>query len=73
MRIELFIIDYKFNKLVNKEVLWMPKQIADTERNRIKDLLCGKGIELIKAKGFKKVAVEDIFKACGIGKGSFYL
>lgn len=51
----------------------MPKQVTDAEKNRIKDLMYLKGIELIKTKGLKKVTVEDISKACGIGKGSFYL
>lgn len=51
----------------------MPKIVSENEKQRIKELMFEKGVDLIKQKGIKKVTVEDITKAAGIGKGSFYL
>ncbi|TCZ78231.1 TetR/AcrR family transcriptional regulator [Paenibacillus albiflavus] len=51
----------------------MPKIVHENEKQRMKDLMFEKGVELIKQKGIKKVTVEDIATATGIGKGSFYL
>ncbi|MGE6258502.1 TetR/AcrR family transcriptional regulator [Heyndrickxia sporothermodurans] len=51
----------------------MPKIVDENEKQRIKELMFEKGVNLIKQKGIKKVTVEDITKATGIGKGSFYL
>ncbi|QUH18570.1 TetR/AcrR family transcriptional regulator [Alkaliphilus sp. B6464] len=51
----------------------MPKIVSENEKQRIKGLMFEKGVDLIRQKGIKKVTVEDITKAAGIGKGSFYL
>lgn len=51
----------------------MPKIVSDEEIQRIKDLMFDAVSELIKVKGLRKITVEDITKAVGIGKGSFYM
>lgn len=50
----------------------MPKVISEEERERTKQSLRQVSIKLIKSKGLRRITVEDIAKAVGIAKGSFY-
>ena len=49
-----------------------PKYITPEEITRIKAKLYEKGTQLLLIHGVKKTNVEDITKAAGISKGSFY-
>ena len=51
----------------------MPRIISNEERELIKQSLQRASITLIKRKGLRYVTVDDITKATGIAKGSFYL
>jgi len=51
----------------------MPKAISAEERLFTKQSLIRAGLALIKSKGLRHVVVDDITKAAGIAKGSFYL
>ena len=51
----------------------MPKIISDYERERTQDAIIQHTKQLIIAKkGIKSVTVDDIVRAVGLGKGSFY-
>lgn len=50
----------------------MPKAIGHEERELTKQALRRAGLALIKSKGLRHVTVDDITKAAGIAKGSFY-
>jgi len=51
----------------------MPKALSQEERELSKQSLKRVGLTLIKSKGLRHVTVDDITKAAGIAKGSFYL
>ncbi len=50
----------------------MPKTISKTERQQTHQALHQATLALIAQKGLRKVTVDDIAAAVGIGKGSFY-
>ena len=45
------------------------QEIAQETRRRIYTTACS----LIEEKGFANVSVEDITRACGVAKGTFYV
>ncbi|PYI56897.1 TetR/AcrR family transcriptional regulator [Paenibacillus flagellatus] len=49
----------------------MPK-FNEQEKERIQEALLDKGKELFVQYGLKKTSIDDIVRACGIAKGSFY-
>ena len=51
----------------------MPKPLSAAEREITKQSLYRAGLGLIKSKRLRHVTVDDITKAAGIAKGSFYL
>ena len=50
----------------------MPRALTEQEKCRICDRLLEKGKEIVMSQGIKKVSVDDIAKAAGMAKGSFY-
>lgn len=50
----------------------MPKRFTQEEKEIIINSLIEKGTELFRTYGLKKTNVEDLTKAVGIAKGSFY-
>ncbi|NVM18545.1 MAG: TetR/AcrR family transcriptional regulator [Candidatus Lokiarchaeota archaeon] len=50
----------------------MPKSFTPEEKEIIINSLIGKGTELFGTYGLKKTNIEDLTKAVGIAKGSFY-
>ena len=50
----------------------MPRALTEQEKCRICDRLLDKGKEIVMSQGIKKVSVDDIAKAAGMAKGSFY-
>lgn len=50
----------------------MPRELTPEEKERQKEELLQQGKALIYKYGIKKINVEDIAKAAGIAKGSFY-
>ena len=51
----------------------MPRALTEQEKCRQCERLLDKGKEIILAQGIRKVSVDDITKAAGMAKGSFYL
>jgi AcrR family transcriptional regulator len=51
----------------------MPRAFSEEERQTIRRQLREQGEKLFEAYGLRKTTVEDITKAVGISKGSFYL
>lgn len=49
-----------------------PRSLTEQEKNIHAEKLLAKGRELLAAYGVRKTSVEDIAKAAGIAKGSFY-
>ena len=50
----------------------MPNIFKNENRDRVKEEMYKIGFKLIKKYGIKKTCVEDITKATGIAKGTFY-
>lgn len=50
----------------------MPKIVTEEERKQVYNAIYNAAIDLIRQKGVRKVTVEDITAAVGIGKGAFY-
>ncbi|MFA9381762.1 MAG: TetR/AcrR family transcriptional regulator [Acetanaerobacterium sp.] len=50
----------------------MPKIVSELEKNKIRETIHHNTVKLIRRKGLKKITVEDITRASGIAKGSFY-
>lgn len=50
----------------------MPRAFSELERQRIRAALLTHGRALLSAHGIRKVSVDDLVKAAGIAKGSFY-
>ena len=50
----------------------MPRALTEQEKCRLCRRLLEKGMEYILLYGIKKVSVDDITKAAGMAKGSFY-
>lgn len=53
-------------------IIIMPKGFTDQEKKIIKEELIEKGTEIFGTYGLKKTNIEDLTKAVGIAKGSFY-
>lgn len=51
----------------------MPRALTEQEKCRLCQRLLDKGKDAIMAVGIKKVSVDDIARAAGMSKGSFYL
>jgi len=51
----------------------MPRAFTDAERERIRERLLAVGRELFSRYGLRKTTVEEITRAAGIAKGTFYL
>jgi len=49
-----------------------PRALTEQERNAYKEKLLSTAEKLLLAKGIRGVSVDDITKAAGISKGSFY-
>lgn len=49
-----------------------PRELTEQEKNIQRERLYEKGRELLFSYGIKKTSVEDITKASGMAKGSFY-
>ena len=50
----------------------MPRALTEQEKCRLCNRLLEKGKAIVLAQGIKKVSVDDIAKAAGMAKGSFY-
>jgi len=50
----------------------MPRALTEQEKCRLCKRLLDKGKEVVLSQGIKKVSVDDIAKAAGMAKGSFY-
>jgi AcrR family transcriptional regulator len=50
----------------------MPRGFTQTERERIRDRLFEEGERLFAARGVRRTTVDEIARAAGIAKGSFY-
>lgn len=50
----------------------MPKIFSKEDRRTIKNKLISLGLESLESKGYKYTSVEDIARAAGIAKGTFY-
>ncbi len=62
----------QFLNIMNPILCLMPKGFSEEEKSIIKNQLIEKGIELFSKFGLKKTNIEDITRAVGIAKGSFY-
>lgn len=51
----------------------MPRAFTDVERERIRERLLAAGRELFSRYGLRKTTVEELARAAGIAKGTFYL
>ncbi|RLE27205.1 TetR/AcrR family transcriptional regulator, partial [Candidatus Acetothermia bacterium] len=51
----------------------MPRAFTDAERERIRERLLAVGRELFARYGLRKTTVEELARASGIAKGTFYL
>ena len=58
--------------MVEKEGWIMPRALTEQEKCRICNRLLEKGKEITLLQGIRKVSVDDITKAAGMAKGSFY-
>ena len=50
----------------------MPRALTEQEKCRLCKRLLDKGKDVVLSQGIKKVSVDDIAKAAGMAKGSFY-
>jgi len=50
----------------------MPKEFSPEERRQIRESLIGEGRRLFARYGLKRTGVEELSRAVGIAKGSFY-
>ncbi|MCL2443594.1 MAG: TetR/AcrR family transcriptional regulator [Treponema sp.] len=50
----------------------MPRALTEQEKCRLCNRLLEKGKSIVLTQGIKKVSVDDIAKAAGMAKGSFY-
>ena len=50
----------------------MPRALTEQEKCRLCNRLLEKGKAVVLAQGIKKASVDDIAKAAGMAKGSFY-
>ena len=51
----------------------MGRAFTESEKNRIRDTLLEKSRALFVRQGLKKTSIDQIVRAAGIGKGSFYV
>ena len=51
----------------------MPRALTEQEKCRQCKKLIEKGMPVVLSQGIRKVSIEDITKAAGVSKGSFYL
>jgi AcrR family transcriptional regulator len=51
----------------------MARMFSEQEKQKIREILMQKGKELFGTMGLKKTSVEDLTRAAGIAKGSFYI
>lgn len=60
--------------VINKiwRLIMAPRALSQEEKNIVRNHILSKGKELIYSFGIKKISVDDIAKAAGIAKGSFY-
>lgn len=63
--------DFKFN-ISHKGCDIIPKIFSEQEKEIIKQKLLAIGLEQLEKKGYKNCRVEEIAKAGGIAKGTFY-
>jgi AcrR family transcriptional regulator len=56
-----------------KGVIMAPKILNEQNRIAQREKLLAKGRELLNAFGIRKTSIEDITRAAGMAKGSFYL
>jgi len=52
---------------------FMPRALTEQEKCRQCKKLIEKGMPVVLSQGIRKVSIEDITKAAGVSKGSFYL
>jgi AcrR family transcriptional regulator len=50
----------------------MPRALTEQEKCRICDKLLEKGKDIVLSQGIRRVSVDEITKAAGMAKGSFY-
>ena len=58
--------------VIGMGVAHMPRALTEQEKCRICQKLLEKGKDVVFSHGIRKVSVDDIAKAAGIAKGSFY-
>lgn len=58
--------------IVKKEKAMSPRALTEQEKDHQRLKLMAKARELILAHGIRRVSVDDIVKAAGMAKGSFY-
>jgi AcrR family transcriptional regulator len=46
--------------------------VRERRKKELKELIFQKSVELFAEKGFDQVSVDEITKACGVSKGTFY-
>lgn len=50
-----------------------PRALSEEQRDRQRLRIMQKGRELVMAHGFRKISVDEIIRASGLAKGTFYL
>lgn len=50
----------------------MPKIFSDQDRKIIKNKLLNSGLQLLEAKPYKSISLDEVTKLTGIAKGTFY-
>lgn len=50
-----------------------PRSLTDSEKEKQRQILIQKGLNLLISYGLRRISIEDITKAAGIAKGTFYL
>ena len=67
----IYMTDIYIWSYTDSEVFFMPK-FSDAEREAISAALLRQGVRLFCEYGPRKVTIDEIAKAVGIAKGSFY-
>ena len=61
-----------FWSLIHKKEVTMPRSFTEQEEETIRALLFKSGEEMFSRYGLKKTSIDELARAAGIAKGSFY-